>query len=159
MDGLDDKWCKAILSELIAEGKLDVFDEDEGEPDREWLIEAMTNLILDEGDIVYALYWDSGGPGAGAGVEHIFRFRGSYFWRLEVTGFLGLFQSLDDVLTTFPEEFLGITEATEKIYCDELSADDIAGRLLIFLDREERVVTINNEKWRVTKDGQVEPIS
>jgi hypothetical protein len=160
MDTLDYyEWCKTILPDLIAEGKLEAFDEDEGEPDREWLMEEITNLILDEGDVVYGLYWDSGGPGAGAGAENIFRFRGLYFSRSEVNGVSGPFPSLDDVLAEFAGEFLGITEATVEISCDELSAADVASRLVSFLEEAEHVVKINGEKWRVTKDGQFEPIT
>jgi hypothetical protein len=66
------EWCKTILPDLVAEGKIEAFDEDESEPDSEWLMDEITTLMLEEGDIVYALYWDSGGPGAGAGLSIFF---------------------------------------------------------------------------------------
>jgi hypothetical protein len=53
-----------------------------------------------EGELVARHEWDSGGPGAGAGVVDIYKFRGSFF-------------ASDDVGTYGPYE--GFTEAAEAV--------------------------------------------
>lgn len=43
--------------------------------DQDACIEVLTELIQEDGEKVYRLFWDSGGPGAGADHESIYKFR------------------------------------------------------------------------------------
>jgi hypothetical protein len=47
--------------------------------DDEW-VEALDDLIRDEGCLVGLQEWDSGGPGAGAGTVDVYKFRGLFFF-------------------------------------------------------------------------------
>jgi hypothetical protein len=58
-------------------------------------IEAIGETISDEGEIVASKSWDSGGPGVGAGVDLIYRFRGVLLAWTDM-GFDGPFESLGE---------------------------------------------------------------
>src|SRR5271166_4351788 len=46
--------------------------------DVKW-IERFEDMIIEEGEVVGTHSWNSGAPGAGAGVTYIYRFRGLFF--------------------------------------------------------------------------------
>jgi hypothetical protein len=46
--------------------------------DDDW-IEAMEQTIVEEGELVATQAWNSGGPGAGAGVSFVYKYRGLFF--------------------------------------------------------------------------------
>lgn len=112
--------------------------------------QILSEVIIEEGEIVYGLEWDSGGPGAGGGYEVVYKFR-SYYWSYSgYEGFRGpypcLTEALSAVLTT-------VTSATVSVRCSELSSDEIAERLEPYdLEGTKRIV-INGEDWVVTPDG------
>jgi hypothetical protein len=62
--------------------------------DDDW-VEAMEETIGDEGTIVAMKSWDSGGPGVGAGVDLIYRFRGVFLASSDF-GLDGPFENLDE---------------------------------------------------------------
>jgi hypothetical protein len=124
------------------------------ELDVNWCLELFTELLLEQGEEVFRLYWDSRGPGAGADCELILRFENLYFPRSSVEGLSGPFATLDEALQS--GGFLGVTAATVSIDCSELSAGDIIRRLQ-FVDAEAgHIVRINGEAKHVTQDSRVE---
>ena len=49
------EWCKTIFTDLVSEGALEKLEDEEGEPESEWLIEEITELIMDKGEVAYSL--------------------------------------------------------------------------------------------------------
>ena len=121
-----------------------------GEFDTSARAEILSELIIEEGEIVYALQWDSGGPGAGAGYEVVYKFRDYYWTHSDYEGLSGPYDSLDEALS---DAFTTMTSATERIRCSELSSEEIVERLEPYdLECTKRIV-INGEDWVVTPDG------
>ena len=121
-----------------------------GEFDTSACAEILSELIIEEGEIVYALQWDSGGPGAGAGYEVVYKFRDYYWTHSDYEGLSGPYDSLDEALS---DAFTTMTSATERIRCSELSSEEIVERLEPYdLECTKRIV-INGEDWVVTPDG------
>jgi len=113
--------------------------------------EILSELILEEGEIVYSLQWDSGGPAAGAGYEVVYKFRDSYWTHSDYEGLSGPYDSLAEALS---DTFTTVTSATERIRCSELSSDEIVERLEPYdLECTKRIV-INGEDWVVTPEGR-----
>jgi hypothetical protein len=112
--------------------------------------EILSELILEEGEIVYVLQWEGGGPCTGGGYEVVYKFRGYYWTHSDYEGLQGpypcLNESLSAALTT-------VTDVTESIRCSELSSEEIVERLEPYdLEYTKRVV-INGEDWVVTPEG------
>ena len=121
-----------------------------GEFDTSACAEILSELIIEEGEIVYALQWDSGGPGAGAGYEVVYKFRDYYWTHSDYEGLSGPYDSLAEALS---DAFTTMTSATERIRCSELSSEEIVERLEPYdLECTKRIV-INGEDWVVTPDG------
>jgi hypothetical protein len=115
------------------------------------LDEITSELIIEEGEIVYGLQWDSGGPAAGAGHEVVFKFRGNYWAYSDYEGMCGPYSCLDKALSS---TFTAVTSVTERIRCSELSSEEIVERLEIYdLEYTKRIV-INGEDWVVTTEGR-----
>ena len=113
--------------------------------------EILSELILEEGKIVYSLQWESGGPAAGAGYEVVYKFRDSYWTHSDYEGLSGPYDSLAEALS---DAFTTVTSATERIRCSELSSDEIVERLEPYdLECTKRIV-INGEDWVVTPEGR-----
>ena len=78
----------------------------------DWCIVILLEAIIEDGNVVAEHHWDSGGPGAGAGVVSVYKYRGCYFGLNDVAWY-GPFDTLDPVF-----EKLGIltpTDATTSI--------------------------------------------
>jgi hypothetical protein len=123
--------------------------------DADACVEVVTEILHEEGEWVYRLFWDSGGPGAGAEYEKIYKFRDRYWPHSSVEGFSGPFDSLEEALTG---DFLAITDATVSIECRELSAAELAKRVVIYSAEPGHSVKINGEAWRVSEDKTLERI-
>lgn len=76
------------------------------------LMERQDERIRDEGEVVAEQEWDSGGPGAGAGVSRVIFFKGRY-WGEHDAGREGPFESLDDA--AWAAGVYHITDATVKV--------------------------------------------
>lgn len=121
-----------------------------GEFDTGACAEILSELIMEEGEIVYGLEWDSGGPGAGAGYEAVYKFKDLYWAYSDYEGLTGPHYCLDDALSS---AFTTVTDVTERIRCSELSSKEIVKRLEAFeLECTKRIV-INGEDWVVTPEG------
>jgi len=127
-------------------------DNDEELSDKE-----LGERISEQGERVFSLHWDSGAPGIGAGVDSIYKFKNQY-WNYSFDNELfGPFDSLDEAMQR--PDFLGITGATECIYCTELTAPEVACRLEIYDDIEPgHRVQINHEEWEVSSDGKLKRV-
>lgn len=62
------------------------------------LEDELSNVLLKRGTRVLHLYWDSGGPGAGADCEDIYKFQDVYWVRSSSGGFSGPYDSLDEAM-------------------------------------------------------------
>jgi hypothetical protein len=122
-----------------------------GELDHDACLEFLKELVLKEGKTVYSLFWDSGGPGGGAGSEAIIKFKHLYWTCTEYTGFSGPYDALEYALSS---EFTTVTSATQSINSSELSIAEIVELLEPFdIDYTKRLV-INGRDWVITTDGE-----
>jgi hypothetical protein len=106
--------------------------------------------IVDTGEIAYSLFWDTGGPGGGAGLETIYKYAGLYFGYTSDLELQGPFDSFEGALTDY---FTFVTNAVESITCTSMSAKDLVPRLQYGSDIEH-TLTINGERWKVTASGE-----
>jgi len=101
--------------------------------------------LLDRGRCVFIRMWDSGGPGAGAGDETVYRYRGKY-WAVPSYGAIaGPFDSLSEALRN--TEVAIVTGATESIDCGALTAEEICKCMPATDLMEPRIVEVNEEEW------------
>ena len=100
--------------------------------------------IIDQGKIALTHCWDSGGPGAGAGEEQIYRLGEHYAVASEMAGPLGPFQSLHEAIEQ--ADVLCITDASKSIDCDELSTGQIIDLLQVHYHGEEPALDINGHR-------------
>ena len=119
------------------------------ELDIEWCAEIVEELIEEQGQEVFKLEWDSGGPG-GAGVEAIYRFHDLYWPRDSDQGFSG--DSLLKPLRTAMQ----VTGATRRVACIEMSATQLARALNFSRLPTGHVLIVNNETWRMSVSGKLE---
>lgn len=113
--------------------------------------EDLQELIFEHGHPVFTSSWDSGGPGSGASCDSIYKFRGKY-WCFYYDEFSEPFDTFEDA---FNEGFYNVTTATKEIYCDEFSIEELVQRLnYMNIGEEHPGLLINNEKWRISSDGQ-----
>ena len=100
--------------------------------------------IIDQGKIALTHCWDSGGPGAGAGEEQVYRLGEHYAVASEMAGPLGPFQSLHEAIGQ--TDVLCITDASKTIDCDELSTGQIIDLLQVHYHGEEPALDINGHR-------------
>lgn len=112
--------------------------------------EILSEVIMEEGEIIYGLQWDSGGPAIGSGYEIVYKFR-DYYWRYsDYEGLQGPYPCLDEALSS---ALTTVTDATVSIRCSELTSEQITERLEPYdLECTKRIV-INGEDWVVTPEG------
>jgi hypothetical protein len=83
--------------------------------------------IIRNGECVFEHEWDSGGPGAGAGVEAVYEWRGQYAVRSADYGPAGPFATLEEALEA--RGLLHVTDATVEIVCSRFTAQELADLL------------------------------
>jgi hypothetical protein len=107
--------------------------------------------IIRFGRVVYELYWDSGGPGAGAEYERVFRWRDKYAGHTSHAGTTGPF---DDIRTAICDaEVNAVGSATVHINSTELSSEEIA-ELLWDMQSMGESFRINDEPWGFNEQGR-----
>jgi hypothetical protein len=118
----------------------------------------LVDRIIEEGEEVFAHAWDSGGPGAGAGCERVYRWRGKFAFASADYGNAGPFDSLEEVLKQ-QDCLLGVTSVTEYIWCPLMTAEEIAARLTYYgYDDEHYPISVNGEPWGCNPEtGKFEP--
>ncbi len=80
----------------------------------EW-IEEFDSTIIEEGDVVGTHSWNSGNPGAGAGVIYIYSFRGLFFTDTDF-GLDGPYEGFTEAAEAVG--LLTVTDTTERIWVD-----------------------------------------
>lgn len=110
--------------------------------------ELITDLIYSEGQQVYSMEWDSGGPGAGAGRESVYAWQERYWISSSTFGISGgPFDTLEEALQG---DLVAVTDATVSIECP-LPDEDLIVRLHI-LAPQGHTVEINNSTYVVTNE-------
>ncbi len=119
-----------------------------GERDTDIWVEVLTDIIFEKGKQVFVHEWDSGGPGAGAGAEVIYRFQDLYWPYSEVEGIYGPTETLEEAMES--GDFLKVTSATTAISCKEIRATKLAKMLVLATDDDAAVeLRLNGETWRL----------
>jgi uncharacterized protein (TIGR02996 family) len=108
------------------------------------IAEEIKEYIIEEGEMVYELEWDSGGPGAGAGVNSVHHWKGKYVSSSD-NGHEGPFNSLDEALEE-DDGLLCVNSATGCINSSVMSAKEIAKRLVCY-EKDGFEVQINGQYW------------
>jgi hypothetical protein len=119
----------------------------------------IVDRIIEKGECVFAHDWESGGLGAGAGCEQVYRWRGKFAFASADYGNAGPFDSLEEVLKQ-QDCLLGVTSATDSIWCSLMTAAEIAARLTYsgYDDDEHYPISVNGESWGYNPEtGEFEP--
>lgn len=80
--------------------------------------------IVESGERVYSLSWDTGGPGGGAGAEHVYALDGLYAVVLDDGESFGPYQSLQEAISEH-EQLSWVGPATTEIESSELKTAEI----------------------------------
>lgn len=118
-------------------------DPADGEPDAldlQFELEMLGEAALRLGTEVFSLDWDSGGPGAGAGSETVYRVGPAYLYLSSTFGWQGPYESLDDAYGC-----IAVTGATQSIWCSEWDEDEIVARIELY--GEPSVIHVNGNPW------------
>jgi hypothetical protein len=103
------------------------------------LPEHLDEILCRDGQVVFRSAWDSGGPGAGADVEMLFRWQGVYWVRDSDQGIIGTYETLEQCLHNH-ELLTAITAATTEVQCLALSKSRLRKFLSILLRRALRSI-------------------
>jgi hypothetical protein len=114
--------------------------------------ETLREKIIEEGEEIYCLCWDSGGPGAGADCERIYLFKGQYYpilsYEYETQAYASLEEALED------KELSRLIEGTVEItFPPELSEKVLP--LLRNIGEEVVEFKINGEAWLAMPGGEL----
>jgi hypothetical protein len=105
--------------------------------------------IIQFGEEVFSVFWDSGAPGAGAEYESVFKWRDNYAVCLSFDEPQGPYSSLVEAVKAV--ELNRVTEATVSIDSQELSSEQIA-KMLRYFGEPPFGLRINGEIWLVDRD-------
>ena len=100
--------------------------------------------IIEGGQCVYSLSWDSGGPGGGSGCERVYTLNGAYAVAFDDGERSGPYSTLCDAISATDQLFL-VGPATTEIESEELSIDEIISLLKPFegVHKPELKIRIN----------------
>jgi hypothetical protein len=105
--------------------------------------------MVENGEIVYSVYWDSEGPGAGADVEAIYKYNRKYCLRLSFEDDVLVYDSLGEALDA-GELFL-VSEATVSIESTEIPSEELIKKLT-YSGGENHKFLINHEEFLINKN-------
>ena len=102
--------------------------------------------IIEGGQCVYSLSWDSGGPGGGSGCERVYTLNGAYAVVLDDGEGSGPYSTLIDAIGATEQLFM-VGPATTEIESKELNTEEIISILKLFegVDESELQIRINGE--------------
>ena len=111
--------------------------------------------LVTEGNPVYSIWWDSGAPGPGAGVEVIWEMGGSYYGILSSEDYpIGPFESMTDAMKATEMDLI-MSGATE------IDSSEMGDTELVAILRSENEpgfeVTINGVEWQLNLAKQFVP--
>lgn len=95
-------------------------------------------------ECVFTLFWDSGGPGAGAGEERIFRWQGKFYFFSEYWDVPNPFDSFEEALKG--SEQCRVSTATQWIRSKLMGSDELVK--LLEPTGGGIALSINGEDWR-----------
>ena len=105
--------------------------------------EYLQETISDKAKIVYSLYWDSGGPGAGADMEVVVKIHRDYWVKLsDDSEYRGPWTALVAALDA-NEALTMVGDATESVDCTEMSSQELSARVVNYAD-EGHSLTVND---------------
>ncbi|OGP61000.1 MAG: hypothetical protein A2162_07345 [Deltaproteobacteria bacterium RBG_13_52_11b] len=110
--------------------------------------------IIRYGKVVYNVFWDSGGPGAGADYECVYRWRDKYAVCLSFDEPQGPFGTIRAAICGADLNF--VTPATVEIQSMELVSKEIAKLLRCQLD-PPFFLRINGEPWALSEKRKFVP--
>lgn len=102
--------------------------------------------IIEDGQCVYSVSWDSGGPGGGSGCERVYTLNGTYAVALDDGEGSGPYSTLLDAIGA-TEQLYMVGPATTEIESKELNTEEIISMLKLFegVDEPELKIRINGE--------------
>jgi len=102
--------------------------------------------VVSEGKVVFEHGWDSGGPGAGAGIERVLAYKGRFWYSSLDYGVQGPYDALLD--TVLKHGLLTVTSATTEISSTVLSTAELVLRLESeFKDMDRVEFTVNCDTY------------
>lgn len=113
--------------------------------------DSLREEIIDKGEVVYSLFWDSGAPGPGAEYETIYRFQDKYYPILSYEEDTIPYETIEAALEA--SELTLITEATQEIETTEIAAAQLV-QMLRYEGDKNISIAINGENWLVSPDGK-----
>jgi quinol monooxygenase YgiN len=115
-------------------------DGDDDALDLQVELEMLGETAMRLGTAVFSLDWDSGGPGAGAGTETVYRVGDHYLYLSSTFGWEGPYETLDDAYGC-----ITVTGATQSIWSGEWDEDEIVARIQLY--DGPPVIHINGSPW------------
>jgi hypothetical protein len=102
--------------------------------------------IIEDGQCVYSVSWDTGGPGGGSGCERVYTLNGVYAVALDDGEVSGPYSTLLDAVGSTEQLFM-VGPATRDIESKELNTEEIVSILRLFegVDKPELKIRINGE--------------
>jgi hypothetical protein len=154
-DGILDEF---IHHQGIANAGGSIFKLWHGQDPEEWG-DNFIELLDEHCRTVYAIGWDSGGPGAGADVECIEKFLGRYWPRTSTDGLSGPYNTLKEVFEDEDQPFRYVTSAVEEISCREMNIEEILPKLIIYNSFDPGfTMKINDKSFNLSEDFRLIPI-
>jgi len=130
-----------LLREPMAKGN---------EPQGDDEFEDEFEFIKENGELVFSLEWDSGAPGAGAGIESVYRWNNKFVVSSLDDCNPGPFASLENALEA--NALLNVNAATRRVFSSLLPTNDLAKQLRC---REMGLtILINGETWISSATGR-----
>ena len=102
--------------------------------------------IIEDGQCVYSVSWDTDGPGGGSGCERVYALNGAYAVAFDVGERSGPYSTLCDAISATEQLYL-VGPATIEIESKELNIDEIISLLKPFegVEEPELKIRINGE--------------
>jgi hypothetical protein len=102
--------------------------------------------IIEDGQCVYSVSWNTGGPGGGSGCERVYTLNGAYAVVLDDGEGSGPYSTLIDAIGATEQLFM-VGPATTEIESKELNTEEIISILKLFegVDESELKIRINGE--------------
>ena len=109
--------------------------------------------IIEDGQCVYSVSWNTGGPGGGSGCERVYTLNGAYAVVLDDGEGSGPYSTLRDAIVATEELYI-VGSATTEIESRELKIDEIISLLKRFEgeDEPELQIKINGEVRTIPQD-------
>jgi hypothetical protein len=132
-----------MAREINGRGLFDRFAKPGEKYDEDWT-ESMQETIRSEGDRVGRNEWDSGGPGAGAGVSYVYLFRDLFFSEDDV-GMFGPYKKFLEAAKVVG--LLSVSEATTSVWVSSDYRTEAEGALKLFdgLSKEQAAALFSDQ--------------